>query len=387
MSSQVVRFSQAKALLSTKPFRVISLGLSVCFVGCSSVDRVGQQSGFEYVEPVAMVDEAVDDEPQELVSKTELNNNELELHQRDDNAEQQQVSVEKALPQTDTVKESAEYYREKEEEIRKKIAKLDSSIAAIEKRAKQNSESTKVVAPFEKKSEAPKTAKLAPLQVEKKALKKKELSLPEASPFEAAENERLIAEVNRLQKEQPTAAGIKPDLFGKMSDSIAAISASDRQFFKSLQAKAIKKKHSRSDFDLEWQLVQEWNGKSPNGCSITSPTVQLADKEYATQIWFDISDNRLKLNTTTNLDIAQSGVGIRADGQTLQKFSNLEYRSNAVWSGDLVETLKNSKNLTIVVGGNELGKEQQKAAIGLEGLKEVYADYLQCEETRKLVKR
>jgi hypothetical protein len=353
----------------------VMLGL---LVGCSHVSKVDQHAGFEFVDPAAMT--AVDES--EAAQQVAVEASEPVVLVSEENASDTHLTS--SLESSEELSESSQRLAdslERQAEIQKEIAAIESAISALESSAKEVASEQALAKTKPEDTASPNLSSVVLKPSDE--IKKKELLAPVKA--QADNNEQLIAQVNRLQKEQPSAAGIPPEVYGKMADSIAALTVAERELFKTLQTNAGKQVRTESDFD--WQLVQKWNGDAPDGCRLTSPTVQLESNDYATQIWFDVVDNRLKLNTTTNLDIALSGVGIQANGQALEKFSDLEYRENAIWSGDLSETLKNSEKLMVVVGGNELGRQRQQASIELGGLKAVYADYLDCEETRSLAKR
>tara|TARA_R110001592_G_scaffold7126_7_gene40209 strand:+ start:9358 stop:9666 length:309 start_codon:yes stop_codon:yes gene_type:complete len=86
----------------------------------------------------------------------------------------------------------------------------------------------------------------------------------------------------------------------------------------------------------------------------------------------------LLVNSTTNIDIGKPRVGIQFDKGSLQRFNKNYFQTSAVWSGDLESLLKNNKQLSISLGGNELGRRTQELAIGLKDFKKAYSEYRKC---------
>ncbi len=128
-----------------------------------------------------------------------------------------------------------------------------------------------------------------------------------------------------------------------------------------------------------WKLTPNWDGEHPGHCGLFTPTMQIDQDNYSTQVWLGVIDDKLLVNTSTNIDINKPGVGIQANDGKLQLFAQNRFANNAVWSGSLANTLKTNNKLNIILGGNELGQGTQEIAINLADLKKAYPRYQKCK--------
>jgi len=129
---------------------------------------------------------------------------------------------------------------------------------------------------------------------------------------------------------------------------------------------------------MKWDLERNWDSKSPKRCRASSPTFQVDQHDYTTQVWLDIVDHQLYVNTTTNLNIKKSGVGVKAGNSKLKGFSSKTSDTGAVWGGDIEAAIKKYKNIEIHIGGSSLGNKTQQAKVSLDGLKAIYSLYSKC---------
>jgi len=179
-----------------------------------------------------------------------------------------------------------------------------------------------------------------------------------------------VEEINRLTEETPTAAGIETRAVLDVPKVTEPV--------KQRPVSQIASSFTTSNFGI-WKIEKNWDGKHPGVCRLSTSTIQVDQHDYTTQLWFNVIGGKLVVNSTTNIDIKQSGVGIKADNGKLQRFAEKIYSSNVVWSGNLAETLKSNDELTIILGGSELGKNTHEASIDLQGLKKGYSAYQACK--------
>jgi hypothetical protein len=97
-------------------------------------------------------------------------------------------------------------------------------------------------------------------------------------------------------------------------------------------------------------------------------------------MWLNVYEDRLIVNTTTNLDIKLSQVGVKVDGGQLHKFSRNLYASNGVWEADMQVLFNTNKSLKIYIGGDELGQNRPAAEVSMAQLKELYLANSTCLE-------
>jgi len=182
------------------------------------------------------------------------------------------------------------------------------------------------------------------------------------------ENKKLITAINTMTNKKPSAAGI----------SMEAFEQETRLSIRSENTKTSQKKVSEP---LVNPLVGNSNAiKSWNGCSVASPTFELNSPDYTTQMWLNVFEDHLMVNTTTNIDINMKQVGIKIDNGKLQKFTSKLYASNVVWSADIQTIMKNHKSLKIIIGGDELGRNRQTADVSMAELKALYLANTRCSD-------
>jgi hypothetical protein len=184
-----------------------------------------------------------------------------------------------------------------------------------------------------------------------------------------------IESINRLTLQNPTAAGIPVSkVLPEIKKEVAGIEL----------PKEILLLAGPSDYQSDvneygmWQLVKNDNNQYQEVCSLSSSTMQVEVENYSTQVWLNVVGSDLLVNSTTNIDIGKSRVGVKFDNGSLQAFKKNYFQTSAVWSGDLDNALKNNKQLSISLGGNELGRRTQELSIGLKDLKKAYSEYLKC---------
>ena len=175
-----------------------------------------------------------------------------------------------------------------------------------------------------------------------------------------------VDQINRLIEDNPTAAGI------------AAPVVLDVPEVEFKSAAEVIKESQLIDFGI-WKIENSQNDKFSGKCQLSTTTFQIDQHDYAAQVWLTVVDDKLLVNSTFDINIKQSGIGIKTDNGVLQRFSGKVYSSNAVWSGNLTKTLKSSNNLKIILGGREFGNKTHEVTVNLKGLKKGYPLYQKCK--------
>jgi len=189
-----------------------------------------------------------------------------------------------------------------------------------------------------------------------------------SEPSRKNENEKLIAAINAITTENPSAAGIPMEVFEQEV----------RSRIKPDKIKAIQKQINEPSLN---PLIGDSNAiKSWKGCAVSSPTIELDSPNYTTQMWLNVFEDRLMVNATTNIDINLKQVGIKVDDGKLQKFSSKLYASNVVWSADMQALFNTNKSLKIFIGGDELGRNRQAAEVSTAELKALYLANSTCSD-------
>ncbi len=204
---------------------------------------------------------------------------------------------------------------------------------------------------------------------------------PEAETTLVAQNSQeeiqTVEDINRVTKEAPTAAGIPIDkVLSNVKTEVAVIEV-PKEILRSAVPAAYPS--GLNEYGM-WQVAKSKDSLYQEVCSLYSATMQLEVENYYTQVWLKVVGNNLLVNSTTNIDIAKPSVGIQFDNNALQAFNKNHFQTSAVWSGDLETALKNNKQLSISLSGNELGRRTQEVSIGLNDLKKAYSEYRKCNQ-------
>lgn len=104
-----------------------------------------------------------------------------------------------------------------------------------------------------------------------------------------------------------------------------------------------------------WTLKNSSNGF----CKLSTPTLQAStsNRDYSSQIWINIEEQRIIVNAFMPLDITHPKSGIQIDNQTLIPFTEKANSTRVVITGDHTATLAAGKQLTIFVNGKDVGKQ------------------------------
>lgn len=180
-----------------------------------------------------------------------------------------------------------------------------------------------------------------------------------------------IAEVNALTEQAPTAAGITPQSLSPAPKQPVTAVASARKVTSNMLD------NMQKEFGM-WEVLPNHDNDHQGQCKISSSTVQLHNNGYSAQLWIDIVDDQLIVNSTANIDIKRNTVGLRFDQGELLPFERKQFSNAAIKQGNLSELLRNSDTLHIYLGGDEFGKQSHYARIDLSDLKSAYNWFNKC---------
>lgn len=198
-------------------------------------------------------------------------------------------------------------------------------------------------------------------------------------PDDALSNAQWLSKINALNVSEPTAAGQASSL-----DSLVDNAEKNDKLGSKTISKRLKRAMASATLEIvQWQLDMQKNTNDGIECRLSSPTLQLDSRDYTTQLWFNIEDNRLYVNATTDINPMHPEVGIYLDNGLHQPFSSKPHPFYVAWEGDIEALLKENQNLKFVISGNDLQSELQLAAINLASLRKIYPRYQSC--TKRLL--
>ncbi len=123
-----------------------------------------------------------------------------------------------------------------------------------------------------------------------------------------------------------------------------------------------------------WTLKGTDNGF----CKLKTPTLQIGNKEYSSQIWMDIEEQKIVVNAYMALDIEHPKTGIQIDNQALMPFADRVSSTRAVVSGDMTARLSAAKELHIFINGKEVGKQVLKRNVKLTNMNAAISALRSC---------
>lgn len=123
-----------------------------------------------------------------------------------------------------------------------------------------------------------------------------------------------------------------------------------------------------------WTLKDAGNGF----CKLKTPTLQIGNDEYSSQIWMDIEEQQVIVNAYMALDIKHPKTGIQIDNQALLPFAEKVNSTRAVVSGDITTQLSAGKELRIFINGKEVGKQVLKRNVKLTNMNAAISALRSC---------
>ena len=189
------------------------------------------------------------------------------------------------------------------------------------------------------------------------------MSEPMAEPVKEV---KAVAQPEQASSPAPVPAAAEPTEVAEQAKAAAAVAT--------FKASSVPKDTRK------WKIEKNWDAQNPKRCKASSPTFQVVNEGYATQVWLNIIVNELHVHTTTHVDITKDSIGVKPSNGEFAPFSSKTSETSAIWSGDIVAAMNSSDTLSIVIGGDGLGDRIHTATVNVTGLKAVYADYVKCKD-------
>ncbi|UZE95291.1 hypothetical protein [Alkalimarinus alittae] len=160
---------------------------------------------------------------------------------------------------------------------------------------------------------------------------------------------------------------------------VAAVSALNNQA--SMTESTSPQQISRSSKNLGnsygiWTLKDAGNGF----CKLKTPTLQIGNKEYSSQIWMDIEEQQVVVNAYMSLDITHPKTGIQIDNQALVPFTQKANSTRAIISRDLTSQLASGNVLHVLINGQEIGKKVLKRNVKLTNMNAAITALKSCKQ-------
>lgn len=125
-----------------------------------------------------------------------------------------------------------------------------------------------------------------------------------------------------------------------------------------------------------WKLKAADN----NACKLKTPTLQIGNKEYSSQIWLDIEEHQMVVNAYMPLDISHPKTGIKINNQALIPFTKKANSTRAIITGDLTTQLASGQVLSVLINGKEIGKKVLKRNVKLNNMSNAITALNSCQQ-------
>ncbi len=96
-----------------------------------------------------------------------------------------------------------------------------------------------------------------------------------------------------------------------------------------------------------WSIARNLND---NSLQIATPTWQMGDGSYLSQIWITLKDDRMIVNSSSDIDAKNNGSGVVLNGGELIPFTRIEDKTRAILEGDWMQQLSDGGSLELHMG-------------------------------------
>ncbi len=192
----------------------------------------------------------------------------------------------------------------------------------------------------------------------------------EAKQRKAAELEAL-AKKARAQEAEAKAAEVKANAEKASADAMmSSLAAKDKYAVITAEAPAAtKKKETKAtpttarkalvkkplnvglkDLPVTIGLWSVARNLNDNTVHITTPTWQMGDGSYLSQIWITLEEDRMVINSSSDIDAKGNGSGVVLNGGELIPYTRIEDHNKAVLEGEWMQRLSDGGKLEIYMG-------------------------------------
>lgn len=230
-----------------------------------------------------------------------------------------------------------------------------------------------------------------PVQVAKSEQElQKELAQKEAQKLEAA---RLAAEAEAKAK---TAVKTDAVVATHLEQKVAAVPAQPMKKLESavqpveqkvsaaagsvaaINAKPFSVSVKQLPFTYDIWTIRKGNTSLTQGLVISTPTWEMGKEGYMSQIWLTLMEDKIHVNSSSDIEPASKGLGISIDGGDVIPFSSIAETNIGVIEGKWLDKLARAGKVDIYLGffpGKKPMSDTFKSDLSLNNLDRVVATY------------
>tara|TARA_R110002167_G_scaffold230583_6_gene435787 strand:+ start:339 stop:1256 length:918 start_codon:yes stop_codon:yes gene_type:complete len=131
-------------------------------------------------------------------------------------------------------------------------------------------------------------------------------------------------------------------------------------------------------FSYDIWTIREGNTPLTKGLVITTPTWEMGKEGYMSQIWFTMMEDAIHVNSSSDIEPASKGLGIRIDGGDLIPFTSLADNNIGVISGQWLDRLAAANKVDVYLGffpGKKPTSDTFTSDLSLSNLARMVATY------------
>jgi hypothetical protein len=143
-------------------------------------------------------------------------------------------------------------------------------------------------------------------------------------------------------------------------------------------AKPFNVSASKLPFDYDIWTIKKGNTPLTQGLVITTPTWEMGKEGYTSQIWFTLMEDNIHVNSSSDIETASRGLGIKIDGGDLIPFSSIAENNIGVISGKWLHRLAVANKVDVYLGffpGKKPTSETFTSDLSLDNLARIVATY------------
>jgi hypothetical protein len=131
-------------------------------------------------------------------------------------------------------------------------------------------------------------------------------------------------------------------------------------------------------FSYDLWTIRKGNTPLTQGLVIVTPTWEIGKEGYMSQIWITLMEDKIHINSSSDIETASKGLGIRIDGGDLIPFNSIAETNIGVVEGRWLDRLSRAEKIEIYLGffpGKKPTSETFKSDLSLNNLDRVVATY------------
>lgn len=146
----------------------------------------------------------------------------------------------------------------------------------------------------------------------------------------------------------------------------------------SIDAKPFNVSAKKLPFTYDVWTIRQGNTPLTKGLVIMTPTWEMGKEGYMSQIWFTLMEDKIHVNSSSDIEPESKGMGIRIDGGDLIPFTSIAENNIGVISGKWLDQLAAANKVDVYLGffpGKKPTSDTFTSDLSLNNLARMVATY------------